>query len=582
MNPTKLIAVYARVSTTKQEEEQTIKNQLDTCKEFAQKHGYTIVKEYTDEGWSGDLLARPALDTLRQEAKSKIWDAVLIYDPDRLARRYSYQELVMDELREGGIEVLFVTVASPKNSEDKILHGVRGLFAEYERAKITERFRLGKVRKAKDGHLLIGHALYGYTYVPKQEQTHGYYVINEKEADVVRLIFNLVASGSSIRNVIKELHRLGVEPPKSTRGIWGKSTISRMLNHSGYIGEAFWGSTYGVIPQKRVSTQTYIKKRKSSRKQKPHEEWIIIPIPTIISKELFAKVQSVLKSNVELSPRNRKRQYLLSGKLFCSCGSKRLGECYHGNENRLYYRCSNRLQRFPLEPTCSEKSMRAWVADDLVWNKISELMQSPQLLQKQLDRWQANRNAKVRSSSLDPNILDQEITKLKKEDDRYVKAYGAGALTIEQLKEFTASLREKISNLQSQISEASRAAVEVITNPPTQTDLENFSKAVMHVFTNPSFDTKRSVILQVVDRITGNNESLEVYGHIPIGQTMYATLNQTFDSKAIQPQTLLLDSSQSDEWNAIVSSKEKIIRFEFSLPLIEIKYNYLSQQIQQT
>src|SRR3989344_5425338 len=116
-----LIAVYARVSTARQAEEGTIETQLSAVREFAEKNSYTIVKEYIYNGWSGDMLARPQLDQLRQDAKGKIWEAGLIYDPDRLARRYSYQELVMDELREAGIEMIFVTVSAPKNSEDKIL-----------------------------------------------------------------------------------------------------------------------------------------------------------------------------------------------------------------------------------------------------------------------------------------------------------------------------------------------------------------------------------------------------------------------------------------------------------------------------
>src|SRR3989338_4700567 len=89
----KLIATYARVSTANQEEDQTIKNQLLTMREFAEKNGYKIVKEYTDDAWSGDVLDRPALDELRLNAKEKAraWEAILIYDPDRLARRYSYQ-----------------------------------------------------------------------------------------------------------------------------------------------------------------------------------------------------------------------------------------------------------------------------------------------------------------------------------------------------------------------------------------------------------------------------------------------------------------------------------------------------------
>jgi site-specific DNA recombinase len=88
-NPTKLIAIYARVSTARQEEDGTIGTQLGVLREFAQQNNYTVVKEYIDDGWSGDILARPSLDDLRQDAKRKLWEAVLIYDPDRLARRYS-------------------------------------------------------------------------------------------------------------------------------------------------------------------------------------------------------------------------------------------------------------------------------------------------------------------------------------------------------------------------------------------------------------------------------------------------------------------------------------------------------------
>ena len=166
----KLVAIYARVSTGRQENEQTVQNQLMVLHEYVEKNKYTIVSEYVDEGWSGDILARPELDRLRVDAKNKMWEAVLVYDPDRIARRYSYQELIMDELKEAGMEIIFITTAAPKNSEDKILYGVRGLFAEYERAKIAERFRLGKLRKVRNGHVLVSEAPYGYTYVPRKNK----------------------------------------------------------------------------------------------------------------------------------------------------------------------------------------------------------------------------------------------------------------------------------------------------------------------------------------------------------------------------------------------------------------------------
>ncbi len=148
MEKTKIIAIYGRVSSSNQENEGTIETQLSAVYAFAKEKGYIIAEKYIDEGWSGDILARPSLDKLRMDAKNKNWEAVLIYDPDRLARRGAWQEVVIEELQELEIEVLFVTIPQPKTDEDKIMYKMRGVFTEYERMKIKERFRLGKVRKA--------------------------------------------------------------------------------------------------------------------------------------------------------------------------------------------------------------------------------------------------------------------------------------------------------------------------------------------------------------------------------------------------------------------------------------------------
>src|SRR3989338_6159779 len=398
----KFVCFYERVSTSGQEEAQTIQNQDMVLEELAKKNGYVVVKKYIDEGWSGDTLIRPALDELRQDAKKKMWDAVIVYDPDRLARRYSYQELVMDELREAGVEIIFITVSSPKNSEDKILHGVRGLFAEYERAKIAERFRLGKLRKVKEGHILATEALYGYTYIRgnKEKNMHGYYEINPEEARVAKMIFNWIADeGLTIRAVVRRLQELDIKPRKSKRGVWNTSTLTTMLRNKAYIGEAHWGSSYAVVPKNPINKERYRKMKKSSRKIKPEDEWIAskIPVPVIIDKALFMRVREQLKTNFALCDRNKKNQYLLAGKIRCICGKTRGGEGpQHGKH--LYYRCNDRNYCFPLPRTCMEGGINARIADRLVWDKITGLMSSPDLLQTQIDRWTNARRNKITSS----------------------------------------------------------------------------------------------------------------------------------------------------------------------------------------
>src|SRR5205085_563502 len=123
-----------------------------------------------------------------------------------------------------------------------------GLFAEYERAKIAERFRLGKIRKVKEGHILTTEPPYGYNYTPKVGDKHGYYEIDPDEGRIVKLIFSWVADdGYTIRKIVRKLQELGIKPRKSKRGVWNTSTLSTLLRSKAYIGEAHWGASYAVV-----------------------------------------------------------------------------------------------------------------------------------------------------------------------------------------------------------------------------------------------------------------------------------------------------------------------------------------------
>jgi len=520
MEPKKLIATYARVSTARQEEEQTIQSQIMLFKEEAEKKNYHIVKEYTDDGWTSDTLARPGLDQLRADARGGIFEAVLIYDPDRLARRYSYQELILDELREAGIEVLFITVSAPKNSEEKILYGVRGLFAEYERAKITERFRIGKLRKIKEGHILTTEALYGYMYIRKQEKVHGYYEIHPEEARVVQMIFSWIGhEGLTLRKVVRRLQDLAILPRKSKRGVWSTSTLSTLLRHRGYIGEAHYGKSYAVVPEKPLKVQKYKRMKKSSRKVHPDSEWYVIPIPPIIDKNLFDRVQERLKLNFEcLCKRNKKNNYLLSNRIWCVCGRKRTGEGPQQGKY-LYYRCTDRVLTFPLPPTCIEKGISAIVADEKVWSKVKDLMTSPDLMQEQITRLQTNLKSKPSSTETDISTHEKELEKLVKQEDRYNAAYGAGLFTLEKLKEYLLPIRDRVNAINSQIAtirteqQEYKAAV-----LPNEDAILAFAEKSKRVLDNLDFDGKREIIINVIEKIVASQDGgMQVYGHIPIG-----------------------------------------------------------------
>lgn len=181
-----IVAIYARVSTERQEKEKTIGSQIELLEQYAKEKKHTIVKRYIDEGWSGSLLVRPALDKLRDDCAKKEFEAVLISCPDRLARKYVYQEIVIEEIKKSEIEVIFLNRPIADTPEDQMFLGIQGLVAEYEREKIKERCRRGKLHKARKELLVGGPAPYGYRYIKRTAEKNGYYEIIQKEAEVVR------------------------------------------------------------------------------------------------------------------------------------------------------------------------------------------------------------------------------------------------------------------------------------------------------------------------------------------------------------------------------------------------------------
>jgi len=197
-------AIYARVSTPHQERDQTIDSQLAVLSTWCHERHYDLADEhiYRDEGYSGARLDRPGLDALRDAARAGEFELVAILTPDRLARKYAYQVLVLEELRRAGCETVFVQRPISDDPNDQLLLQIQGAIAEYERAVLGERFRRGKLQRARAGHYSFGHAPYGYRYVPKQDSVPGHLVVDEVEADFVRMLYRwLVEEQLTIRQI---------------------------------------------------------------------------------------------------------------------------------------------------------------------------------------------------------------------------------------------------------------------------------------------------------------------------------------------------------------------------------------------
>src|SRR6516165_5238369 len=201
-------AIYARVSTGRQERDQTIDGQLTALRQWATEQGHELRPEhvFTDEGYSGARLDRPGLDRLRDAAREGELDVLAVHSPDRLARKYTYQVLLLEEFRKAGCEVAFVQRPVTDDPHDQLLLQIQGAVAEYERAVLGERFRRGKLQKARAGQWTAGKVPYGYRYVPRRDGVPGHLLIDEAEAEVVRMLYRwLIDEHMTVRQILKRL-----------------------------------------------------------------------------------------------------------------------------------------------------------------------------------------------------------------------------------------------------------------------------------------------------------------------------------------------------------------------------------------
>jgi len=455
----KTAALYARVSSEKQKEEQTIGSQTEALKEYAQAGGYTVLPEwiFRDEGYSGAILKRPGLERLRDLAAEGQIEVVLVYSPDRLSRKYAYQVLLIEEFARQGIEVNFIKSPQASTPEEELLVQFQGMIAEYERAQIAERSRRGKRYRAKSGSVnVLSGAPYGYRYIKKSEASAAYYEIIEGEADVVRDVYRWYTEGAwSMGDIYRKLNALGITTRRG-KSTWDRSTVWAMLRNPAYKGTACFGKTERT--ERKKVTRSLRKRggfspRSSANRERPREEWIEISVPPIISEDIFCLAQERLEKNKQFSRRHTKEPTLLQGLLVCSkCGYAFYRTSTRTSMRKLYYyRClGSDDYRYPNGRVCANRPIRQDYLDELVWKHVIRLFENPDLIHKEINRRiQQARNANP--TRIRKETLAKEIARVQNGIDRLLDAYQEGLLQLPELRVRMQELRKRQSALRSEL-----------------------------------------------------------------------------------------------------------------------------------
>jgi len=524
MNKDMVVAIYARVSSDQQAKNNTIGSQIESLKEKVKADGETLIEEmmFIDAGVSGATLIRPQLERLRDSVSLGLIDRLYILSPDRLSRKYAYQALLMEEFSDSGVDVRFLNHAIGKTPEGELLLQMQGMISEYERAKIMERNRRGKIHRAKGGSVnVLSNAPYGYRYIRKQlDGEPAQYVINLPEAATVRRIFHWIGvERLSIGEVCRRLGEAQIET-KSGKAYWDRSVVWGMLQNPAYMGRAAFGKTRARDLRPRVRSQKHsaeTPKKPYSVERTSREEWIEIPVPVIISEELFLAVRHQLDENRKRArQRRRGAAYLLQGLTVCGhChyayyGKKVSNAASKGKKQYAYYRCiGTDGYRFGGQRICDNPQVRTDRLDDLVWGQVVDIVKHPERLKKEYER-RLDILERDDREKYDTTAMEKQKRNLTKGKSRLIDSYADGLIDKEDFEPKIGQLKIKLQQLECQIEECKQHNVTQFELFLVISRLEEFAKAVNDRLDSIDFHTKREIIRALVKRVEIHKEEVVV------------------------------------------------------------------------
>jgi site-specific DNA recombinase len=513
-------AIYARVSSDQQAQEQTIESQVTALRERVASEGLTLDEElcFLDDGVSGSTLMRPALERLRDIAYVGGFQKLYVHSPDRLARSYAYQVLLVDELKKHGVEIEFLNRAIGVSPEENLLLQMQGMFAEYERAKIMERSRRGKRHAAGCGSVnVLGGAPYGYRYVSKRDGAgEASYEVHDGQAAVVKQVFEWVGRDRLSMGEVSRRLKAKAIPSATGKPWWDRTSIWAMLKNPAYKGSAAFGKTRTGPrrPQlRKLRGQTKPPRRTCSTYDTEPSEQIAIPVPAIISEELFDAVQQQLTEN-RLRGRERKRgaRYLLQGLLECECcgyayyGKKVSRHSAKGKVPYAYYRCvGTDAYRFGGKRVCHNKQVRTDKLDEAVWNDACQLLRHPTLLRKEYQR----RLAEPKCSDGEQS-LSKQIGHAQRTVNRLIDAYADGVLDREEFEPRLERARKRLSDLQTKLDAIQCQTREQNVLRDALACLDNFSETMMNNLDQADWNTRREILRTLIERVVVESDQLRI------------------------------------------------------------------------
>jgi site-specific DNA recombinase len=516
-------ALYARVSTDRQKEEGTIESQIAELKRQIAAAGDELVKEYIDDGHSGKYLDRPALDELRNDLKTDAFDAVYFLCADRIARDLMHQNIIVGELLKHKKRIIISCKDYEENPENKFALSVFGAVAEFERAKIAERMTRGKLHRLRTGQLLShGHTIYGYAYAKKTESSPPALVVNEAEAKIVRMIFEMYASGQFGPAAISRFLEAHGIPTRKGNLLWDQVRITQIMKNTTYTGTRYHNRSAIVTEVSKDGKRAKTPKRE----YRAREEWIAVKVPAIVSQELFDRAQEQLRISASRY-RNLPIRALLCGFVRCAdCGrlyasaysyakivqpSGAVSVCHRGQ-----YRCTrtNEDRAHHSTQRCRNVRVESNIFDGTVVEMIRAVMFDPDRLGRCIE---SGSRVDDPSAAAELSRIAGEINGLNDKRRAIFEAYATEQMNTEEYIAASRALDEALVRVKGEKAAVVNAARDAGWDDAAAASIRHFCASARTRFEAcADFDAKRAFLRDHVERIVFNHGKLSIFGSVPL------------------------------------------------------------------
>jgi site-specific DNA recombinase len=514
-------ALYVRVSTDRQQQAQTIEQQVAQLQSYVAAHdGWTVAAEHVfrDDGRSGARLDRPGLDALRDHAARAAFDLVVICSPDRLARNFVHQMVVLEELERRGVRVVFCDRPLSDDPHEQLVTQIRGAVAEYERTLIADRMRRGRLAKLRSGQLLPWtRAPYGYRLHPERPRDPAAVQIDSVAAVVVQELFAAYAAGGvTLHALAARLTRRRVPTPTG-KPVWRPTTIRNLLTNPAYKGQAASGRLRTHSARRRKSALEPVGRGMSTRAHPP-QEWITVPVPALVAAEQFDLVARRLASNQRAARRSTTHPYLLRG--LVSCGICRLscsGVTRTATDTRYrYYRCLGKMAKVSSgrSSCCPARFIPATQLDELVWADLCAVLQHPELVTQALER--------AHSGAWVPQELRRRQASLRgvrasvaRQRRRLLEAYLAEVIDLACFQRRDQGLAGQEADLLAREREVAAQGERLVEVSAIAQSMTQVLKGLRVGLGQASFQQRRQLVELLIDRVVVTDGHVEIRYVIP-------------------------------------------------------------------